>query len=150
MVCSKDELNQQKIMKVLVAHRQRKTVDLIKSVLSGSNPVVFHAESGLDGLLTSRIEHFDVIICGTDLPVVTGFEMVRSIRTNSINRKTPVLFVTGELDEKTIHLGNALGARVLLSGDLMCDLAGVVSEHVTAAPDRQWYSSVSYPKRTLH
>ena len=74
-------------MKILVVHRQKKTVDQIKSVLSRCNPVVLHTESGLDGLLTSRIEHFDVIICGTDLPVVTGFELVRSIRTNSINRE---------------------------------------------------------------
>src|SRR5690606_8542594 len=69
-------------MKILVVHRQKLTVDTIKSVLSGRNPVVRHTESGLDGLLTSRIEHFDLIICGTDLPVVTGFELVRSIRTN--------------------------------------------------------------------
>ena len=72
-------------MKILVAHRQKQTVEAIRSVLSSVNPVVLHTESGLDGLLTSRIEHFDVIICGTDLPVVTGFEMVRSLRTNSIN-----------------------------------------------------------------
>jgi CheY-like chemotaxis protein len=133
------KLNQQlNTMKILVAHRQKTTVDLIKSVLSRSNPVVLHTESGLDGLLTSRIEHFDVIICGTDLPVVTGFEMVRSIRTNSINRKTPVLFVTGELDDKTLHLVNALGATALLSGDLTYRLADVVNAQVATEPDRKW------------
>ena len=87
-------------MKILVVHRQKETVDSIKSVLSGCNPVVRHTESGLDGLLTSRIEHFDLIICGTDLPVVTGFELVRSIRTHSVNRNTPVIFLADEVDEK--------------------------------------------------
>ena len=125
-------------MKILVAHRQEKTVDLIKSVLSSSNPVVLYAESGLDGLLTSRIEHFDVIICSTDLPVVTGFEMVRSIRTNSINQKTPVIFLAGEVDAKTTHLGKALGAAVLLTRDLIFQLAGVVSSEVLTEPDREW------------
>ncbi len=82
-----DELIQRAYdMKILVVHRQTKTVDRIKSVLSSCNPVVLHTESGLDGLLTSRIEHFDVIICGTDLPVVTGFDLIRSVRTNSILR----------------------------------------------------------------
>ena len=58
-------------MKILVVHRQKNTVNVIQSVLSEKNPVVLQTESGLDGLLTSRIEHFDLIICGTDLPVVT-------------------------------------------------------------------------------
>lgn len=126
-------------MKILVVHRQKKTVDQIKSVLSSCNPVVLHTESGLDGLLTSRIEHFDVIICGTDLPVVTGFELIRSIRTNSINRSTPVIFIAEEIDEKTQHLGNALSvAAILTNSDIGLLLADVVSEQVKTEPDKRW------------
>src|SRR5688572_31479923 len=80
-------------MKILVVHRQKDTVDVIKSVLSEKKTVVLQTESGLDGLLTSRIEIFDLIICGTDLPVVTGFELIRSIRTNSVNLNTPVILL---------------------------------------------------------
>ena len=102
-------------MKILVVHRQKETVDLIKSILSGCNPVVRHAETGLDGLLTSRIEHFDLIICGTDLPVVTGFEMVRSLTTHSVNRTTPFVLVADQVDEKSEHLSAALGALGIVS-----------------------------------
>ena len=91
-------------MKILVVHRQKKSVAVIKSVLSEGQTVVLNTESGLDGLLTSRIEHFDLIICGTDLPVVTGFEVVRSIRTNSVNRQTPVILVCDELTDKVKYL----------------------------------------------
>ncbi len=97
-------------MKILVVHRQKNTVDVIQSVLSEKNPVVLQTESGLDGLLTSRIEHFDLIICGTDLPVVTGFELIRSIRTNSVNRDTPVIFLSDKIDDKAERLSNALGS----------------------------------------
>ncbi len=118
-------------MKILVVHRQKLTVDTIKSVLSGRNPVVRHTESGLDGLLTSRIEHFDLIICGTDLPVVTGFELVRSIRTHSINRSTPVIFLADEIDPKTTHLGEALGVSGMLGPeDVSVKLADLVSASV--------------------
>jgi CheY-like chemotaxis protein len=118
-------------MKILVVHRQKKTVDSIKSVLSGCNPVVRHTESGLDGLLTSRIEHFDLIICGTDLPVVTGFELIRSVRTHSVNRDTPVIFLADEVDEKTAHLSNALGvAGMLIPQELDLKLANLVTESV--------------------
>lgn len=133
-------------MKILVAHRQKKTVDLIKSVLSSSNPVVLYTESGLDGLLTSRIEYFDVIICGTDLPVVTGFELVRSIRTNSINRQTPVVLISEEVDEKTRHLSNALNVNCVLSmSDIVFQLAQVVREQVKIEERRPWQELVTVP-----
>jgi len=126
-------------MKILVVHRQKKTVDLIKSVLSNCNPVVLHTESGLDGLLTSRIEHFDVIISGTDLPVVTGFELIRSVRTNSINRNTPVIFISDEVDEKTLHLGHALGVEAMLAmKEVDIRLAAIVNEQVKTEPDKKW------------
>jgi DNA-binding response OmpR family regulator len=126
-------------MKILVVHRQSKTVDRIKSVLSSCNPVVLHTESGLDGLLTSRIEHFDVIICGTDLPVVTGFEMIRSVRTNSINRQTPVIIVADEIDDKIIHLGQALDVLAMLpTRELDARLCEIVTQQVKALPDKRW------------
>lgn len=133
-----------KVMKILVVHRQKEIVVQIKSVLRNSNPVVLHTESGLDGLLTSRIEHFDLIICGTDLPVVTGFELVRSIRTHSVNRNTPVIFVSDEVDEKAIHLGNALGvAGMLVSSDVDNRLAEIVQERVKPEADKNWNDLLS-------
>ena len=122
-------------MKILVVHRQNDIANVIKSVLSRRNPVVLQTESGLDGLLTSRIEHFDLIICGTDLPVVTGFELIRSIRTNSVNRETPVIFLSDKIDDKAEHLSNALGVEaMLLMDDVSHRLAGLVREHVKTAP----------------
>jgi CheY-like chemotaxis protein len=125
-------------MKILVVHRQKETVDSIKSVLSGCYPVVRHTESGLDGLLTSRIEHFDLIICGTDLPVVTGFELVRSIRTHSVNRATPVIFLADQMDAKTEHLGHALGvAGMLVTTDVNQKLAELVNVNMRES-DKDW------------
>jgi len=126
-------------MKILLVHRQKSNVDLIKSVLSSSNPVVLYTESGLDGLLTSRIEHFDLIICGTDLSVVTGFELARSIQANSINRDTPVILICNILNDTAIHLGNALGVAAVLSPfEIGFRLKDIVTRHVKAVPDRAW------------
>lgn len=126
-------------MKILVVHRQKKTVNAIKSVLSEKNPVVLQTESGLDGLLTSRIEHFDLIICGTDLPVVTGFELIRSMKTNSVNRNTPVIFISDKVDEKMERLGKALGVEAMLSlEEIGQRLPGIFDECVRISIDKNW------------
>jgi CheY-like chemotaxis protein len=131
-------------MKILVVHRQKMVIDQVKSVLEDSSPVVIYTDSGLDGLLTSRIESFDLIICGTDLPVITGFELVRSIRTNSVNRNVPVIFIADQVDYKTEHLGNALGvAGMLLIQELNNRLADIVEESVRPEPDKKWEDIIS-------
>jgi CheY-like chemotaxis protein len=124
-------------MKILVVHRQKDTVDVIKSVLSEKKPVVLQTESGLDGLLTSRIEIFDLIICGTDLPVVTGFELIRSIRTNSVNRNTPVILLKDRMDEKMERLAKALNVETLLpTDDVGHRLADIVQEYMEVLPKK--------------
>ena len=130
-------------MKILVVHRQKMVIDQVKSVLQDNSPVVIHTDSGLDGLLTSRIESFDLIICGTNLPVITGFELVRSIRTNSLNKNVPVIFISDAIDEKTKHLGNALGVTgMLANNDIAANLAGIV-DTVKSEPDRTWNDIIS-------
>lgn len=116
-------------MKILVVHRQELVADQIKLILKDNSPVVVYCGSGFDGLLTSRIECFDLIICGIDLPVVTGFEMIRAIRNNSRNRKVPVIMMGDELNHKTSHLGNALGvAAMLVENEMDQKLGGVVHD----------------------
>src|SRR4051812_10588356 len=118
-------------MKILVVHRQKMVVDQVKSALHDNLTIVKFTDSGLDGLLTSRIESFDLIICGTDLPVITGFELVRSIRTNSVNKTVPVVFIADEVDAKTEHLGNALGvAGMLATQDVDASLATMLHDKV--------------------
>lgn len=131
-------------MKILVVHRQKLVVDQVKSVLQDNSPVVIHNDSGLDGLLTSRIESFDLIICGTDLPVITGFELIRSIRTTSINKNVPVIFISDDLNAKTEHLANALGVAALLSKcDVNLRLAGIVKDNVKNEPGKPWENIIS-------
>lgn len=135
-------------MKILVVHRQKDTVDVIKSVLSEKKTVVLQTESGLDGLLTSRIEYFDLIICGTDLPVVTGFELIRSIRTNSLNRDTPVILITDQPHEKMQSLVKALNIEALLpTNDVINQLPQIVHQRINSLP-RKLQPEVISPRTT--
>jgi DNA-binding response OmpR family regulator len=125
-------------MKILVVHRQREIANQIRTVLQSVGSIIRYSSSGLDGLLAARIETFDLIICGTDLPVITGFEMIRSLRTNSVNKNTPVVFVAEELTKEMEFLGVALQASdMLTTADVETKLATIVRE-VRAAPDNRW------------
>lgn len=80
-------------LKVLVVHRQENVLIEIKSILDEILTYTRLYHCGLDGLLAARIEKFDLIICTIDLPLITGFEMVRALRNFSPNRATPVIFL---------------------------------------------------------
>jgi CheY-like chemotaxis protein len=128
-------------MKILVVHRQEKVILQIKSVLN-DNAIIRFANSGLDGLLAARVEYFDLIICSTELPMVTGFELVRSVRTSSVNKNTPVIFLADNVvDEKTEYLGNALGVAAMMAmKEVDACLANVVNDNVKSEPDKEWTS----------
>ncbi len=115
-------------MKILVVHRQKEVFKQVKSVLR-NNPIIRFSDSGLDGLLAARIEWFDLIICGTDLPVITGFEMIRSLRTYSANKNTSVVFIADNVTEAVQQLSKGLGSEVTLGlGEVNTRLANVVNE----------------------
>lgn len=99
-------------MKILVVHRQKELTNMVKKVLHDREPYVSYAESGLDGLLIARLEEFDLIICGTDLPVITGFELIRSLRNSFINRNTTVIFMADEVNATALYLSAALKASL--------------------------------------
>jgi CheY-like chemotaxis protein len=99
-------------MKVLVVHRHEAVLESIEAQLSQWN--IQSCSSGLDGLLVCRVKHFDLILCSLDLPVVTGIEMVRSIRNFSINKKTPVvLLAEGNETPDHVRLLNLMNANLL-------------------------------------
>ena len=96
-------------MKVLVVHRQESVLQNITNQLSQ-----WHVEAysnGLEGLMAAKMATFDLILCGQDLPVVTGIEVVRSIRNLSLNKRTPVILLAEGNETKEhariYHLLNA-------------------------------------------
>ena len=126
-------------MKILVVHRQEEVVKIIKSALPSNQLFIRYCNSGLDGLLAARVESFDLIICSTDLPVVTGFEVIRNVRSNSVNKNVPVFFLIEELTEKINQLANLLGVTgILYMKDLGHQITPMIKEQVVVHPDILW------------
>jgi CheY-like chemotaxis protein len=131
-------------MKILVVHRQKEVLKQIKSVLRSNTSIIRFSDSGLDGLLAARIESFDLIICNTDLPVITGYELVRSIKTNSMNKNTPSIFLVDQKTDKMDLLGSALGITAIIGADEVADrLLPAIEENVRPVADVRWEDLLS-------
>jgi DNA-binding response OmpR family regulator len=87
-------------MEVLIIHRQDSFLQKVreKFLLGGWHATT--TQSGLDGLMIARHQRFDLILSGFDLPVISGTELVRSLRMLSMNRTTPVFLLTEEKANK--------------------------------------------------
>lgn len=126
-------------MKILVVHREEGVVKIIKSALPSNQLFIRYCNSGLDGLLAARVESFDLIICSTDLPVVTGFEVIRNVRTNSVNKNVSVFFLIEDLTDKISQLANSLNVSgILYMKDFINQLGPMVNDQVVVHPDILW------------
>jgi DNA-binding response OmpR family regulator len=124
--------------KVLVVHRQEGLLEEVKSVLEKFEPEVRQLECGIDGLQAAKLEHFDLILSGTDLPLITGFEMVRAIRNLSKNCFTPVIFLTDRLDGSHNDLSKQLkGLGIIGTRNLGANLHFVLEHRTTLRPGNQ-------------
>jgi DNA-binding response OmpR family regulator len=99
-------------MKVLVVHRQASVADHIKEHLPQC--IVTCVTCGWVGLSEARTNFYDLVISSNDLPVVTGFEMVRSLRMFSRNMQVPViLLAAGNETPGHTRLASRLNASML-------------------------------------
>ena len=78
-------------MRILVVEDERKTGDYLKKGLTESGFTVDLARSGDDGLHLAVTDDYDLIILDVMLPGMSGWDVIRGIRTT---RDVPVLFLT--------------------------------------------------------
>lgn len=87
-------------MRVLIVDDEPRLVATLRLGLRAEGAVVVTADNGVDGLHHAVEEDFDVIVLDIMLPGLSGYEVLRALRTKQV--WTPVLMLTakdGELDE---------------------------------------------------
>lgn len=70
---------------------------------------VLEAKDGSIGFDMIEKHKPDLIICDIDMPVMTGFELLRSIKGNMKYKNIPFIIFSGNVDEETPALLNDLG-----------------------------------------
>ena len=69
---------------------------LVTRSLEGFNYVFSTAENGIEGLNKARSIKPNLIICDVNMPGITGYEVVRTLRRESEFARTPILMLTSQ------------------------------------------------------
>lgn len=115
-------------LKVLVAHRHFHQTDAVQQVMERRfRPLFITMGDGLSALQAGRVSAYDLLLCSVDLPVVTGFELVRALRIWSPNKATPALLLGEQFDQRHLNLAERLGR---------CSLVGFHPEEIDKGLDQ--------------
>lgn len=82
--------------------------DCLDGIFSG-----YSIEEGVDGtqaLAAAKASVYDLFLLDVDMPKMTGFEALKSIREDSLNKKTTIVMLTGRSEQSDIIEGSELGA----------------------------------------
>ncbi len=95
-------------MKLLIVEDETKTGDYVRQGLTEGGFVADLARNGLDGHHLAMTESYDLIILDVMLPIMDGWQIVRSLR--EAGNMTPVLFLTARDSVEDRVKGLELGA----------------------------------------
>jgi two-component system chemotaxis response regulator CheY len=83
---------------------------LIKMTLARAGFEIIEAEDGAKGLQKASAETFDLVLSDINMPIMTGIEMLRSLRQLAQYKFTPIVLVTTESQPEKKQEGKAAGA----------------------------------------
>lgn len=104
--------------RILVADDNVQLLALLTSILESAGYEVTACEGGAPALAAAREREFDVVMLDLMMPDIDGFEICEAVREAGPNRATPIVFLTGMVDESTYEDAVAAGADEVLAKPL--------------------------------
>ncbi len=108
-------------MKILVCEDNSLTLRSIEYSLKNAGYDVSKAMDGDQGILILKEEEIDLVITDINMPYTKGLELVRYVNTQ-MERKIPVIIITGITLEETREHALELGAQEFLTKPLDLDV----------------------------
>ncbi len=92
-------------MRVLLIEDDGTTAQSIELMLKSASFVIYTTDLGADGIDLSKVYEYDIILLDLNLPDMSGFEVLRSLRASKV--KTPTLILSGlaGIEDKIKGLG---------------------------------------------
>ena len=85
---------------------------LVRKTLESRGYAIREAENGqdaIDSLISDSTA--DLFIVDVNMPVMGGFDFVRSLKNGSVHNNTPIVFLTTESGEDKKAIGKDLGVK---------------------------------------
>ena len=100
----------EEFMRILVIEDDKKTADFLLKALKEAGYTTIHASDGRTGLMTAKVETFDLAIIDLMLPLIDGFTVIENIRQAQIAVPIIILSAKNSLDDKVraLHAGGDL------------------------------------------
>jgi DNA-binding response OmpR family regulator len=96
--------------RVLVVEDERDVADLIRYNLTKEGYDVVVAPTGSDALKQAREVHPDLVLLDIMVPQLNGWEVCRRLKQDAETKNSPVIMVTGRVEEGDKVLGFEMGA----------------------------------------
>lgn len=96
--------------KILLAEDDKQIGDMISFKLSNSGHQIVRAEDGEQAVKLVTRERPDLILLDAMMPGLSGFEVLRRLKTDSNVRSIPVIMVTAKGHERDVLTGLRGGA----------------------------------------
>jgi CheY-like chemotaxis protein len=100
--------------KALVVDDDPVTCELISEVLASTEIEASSHTDGASAALQLRQRKFDAAFLDVRMPAPDGIELARQIRSSNLNRKTVIVMITGESEQRFLKRAFEAGANFVL------------------------------------
>ncbi len=97
--------------KILMVDDSRTFRLLVRKVFESFECELFEAENGKEGLIAAAKEKPDLIILDVTMPVMTGEEMLKRLKSSDTLKSIPVIMLTAESEQARVLEFAQMGVR---------------------------------------
>lgn len=101
--------------KILLVEDDPQIRGLVNLLLKHEGVEITEACDGGETMERLAAETYDCIVLDIMMPVLDGYEVLRRIRTETVNQHTPVVLLTSRTQDSDILKGYALGATLYIT-----------------------------------
>jgi|ERR1051326_7605088 DNA-binding response OmpR family regulator len=96
--------------KILVVDDEQDLLDLMEIILGAEGFTIFKASNGREALAQVQQERPELILLDVMMPIMDGWEVLKSIKSNEETMSIPVVMVTAKIGEEDRARGLREGA----------------------------------------
>ncbi|MEG4571316.1 EAL domain-containing response regulator [Microcoleus sp. N3A4] len=119
------------MLKILVIEDDELIRETLLQLLESQSYRVIVAENGRFGVQVALSEIPDLILCDVQMPELDGYDVLRTLRQNSLAATIPFIFLTAQSDKTDFRRGMELGADDYLTKPFTkAELLGAIASRV--------------------